>query len=171
WFGPAPAIAEADLRPVGTDQLAGTVTNRLTRPLYDALLVFRRHVYQLGTVAPGATVRAELSPDRQLAGLLRTQSGNYLPGQDYVAQGGRISRPDLLWRILFPDSQGTSAVDRPLASAPLRHLDLSGQLALDRPMLVARVDRPAARLVLENAPSPPKVDQTTMVRVILPLSR
>ena len=38
-------------------------------------------------------------------------------------------------------------------------------------MLVARIKRPGAQLVLENAPSPPKIDQTTMLRIILPLKR
>jgi hypothetical protein len=38
-------------------------------------------------------------------------------------------------------------------------------------MLVARIDRPGARLLLENAPSPPKIDQTTLLRVILPLKK
>ena len=38
-------------------------------------------------------------------------------------------------------------------------------------MLVARINRPGARLVLDNAPSPPKIDQLTLVRIILPLSR
>ncbi len=38
-------------------------------------------------------------------------------------------------------------------------------------MLVARIKRPGARLVLDNAPSPPKIDQTTLVRIILPLKK
>ena len=38
-------------------------------------------------------------------------------------------------------------------------------------MLVARIDRTGARLVLENAPSPPKIDQLTLVRIILPLKK
>ncbi len=38
-------------------------------------------------------------------------------------------------------------------------------------MLVARIKRPGARFVLDNAPSPAKVDQTTMVRIILPLNK
>ena len=31
-------------------------------------------------------------------------------------------------------------------------------------MLVARIDRTGARLVLDKAPSPPKIDQLTLVR-------
>ena len=73
--------------------------------------------------------------------------------------------------IMFHDSQSTTSAERPLASNPLRYLDLTGQLALDRPMLVSRVDLPAATLVLGNAPAMPKVEQTTMLRVILPLGK
>ena len=47
-----------------------------------------------------------------------------------------------------PDRASTS-----LGNATLHDLDLTGQLALDRPMLVARIDRPGAQLVLDNAPS------------------
>jgi hypothetical protein len=113
-------------------------------------------------------VRVELSSDRQLSGLLKSESGSYMPGKDFSAQAGKINRANLIMAVMFHDSQGTTA-ERVLSSDPLRYLDLTGQLALDRPMLVARVDRPAARLVLDNAPANPKLDETTVVRVILPL--
>jgi hypothetical protein len=168
WYGPTAPVAEADLEPVGTDRLAGTVTNKLDIPLNDAKLAFGKQVYQLGTIAPGATVRVELSSDRQLSGLLKSESGSYMPGKDFSTQGSKINRANLIMAVMFHDSQGTTA-ERVLSSDPLRYLDLTGQLALDRPMLVARVDRPAARLVLDNAPANPKLDETTVVRVILPL--
>jgi hypothetical protein len=167
WFAPAPAPAqllESDLMPVGTDRLSGTVTNRLDMPLRDTIVAFGKHVYQLGTVAPGASVRVELSQDRQLSGLLRDKNVN----PDSTAP---IARPNLALALMFHDSQGSATSERPLASDPLHYLDLTGQLALDRPMLVGRVERPAATLLLGNAPVPPKVEQTTMLRVILPLSK
>jgi hypothetical protein len=169
WYGPAPAAAEADLLPVGTDRLSGTVTNRLAVPLNDAIVAFGKQVYLLGTVAAGETKRVELSPDRNLSGLLKSRSVN--PRTDQESTSGRISRADLMLALMFHDSQSTASSDRPLASNPLHYLDLTGQLALDRPMLVGRVDRPAARLVLGNAPAPPRVEQTTMLRVILPLGK
>ena len=46
----------------------------------------------------------------------------------------------------------TATRENPLASIPLHYLDLSGQLALDRPMLFGRVNRPSTRLVLGHAP-------------------
>ncbi len=45
----------------GTDRLDGTVTNRQAVPLEDAILAFGKQVYLLGTLAPGATVRVELT--------------------------------------------------------------------------------------------------------------
>jgi hypothetical protein len=169
WFGPSPAVVDADLQPSGPDRLNGTVTNRLGVPMLDALLVFNKQVYELDTIAPGATVRVELKRNRQLSGLLKDRS-NFQKTNAFDANS-RVSRPDLALTLMFHDSQGSSQTDRVMASSPLHYLDLSGQLALERPMLVARLDRPAARLMLGNAPAPPKVDQTTMLRVVLPLNR
>ena len=169
WFGPAPAAAEADLVPVGTDRLSGTVTNRLGMPLKDAIVAFGKHVYTLGDLAAGETKRVELAQDRQLSGLLKTRYGNAMP--DTSGNRARIERSDLMLALMFHDSQGTTTNERPLSSNPLRFLDLTGHLALDRPMLLGHVDRPAAQLVLGHAPVPPKVEQTTMVRVILPLGK
>ena len=72
---------------------------------------------------------------------------------------------------MFHDSESTPANERVLGNGPLHRIDLSGQLALQRPMLVARIDRTGARLVLDKAPSPPKIDQLTLVRLILPLKK
>lgn len=171
WFGPAPALIEADLLPVGTDRLSGTVASRLDQPMEDVILAFGKHVYLLGKVAAGQTVRVELAPDRQLSGLLsdRCRDGGVV--SDHSSSTGRISRSALALALMFHDSQGKTTGDRPLASKPLHYLDLTGQLALDRPMLVGRLGRPASRLVLDRAPNPPKVDQTTILRVILPLGK
>ena len=57
---------------------------------------------------------------------------------------------------MFHDSQSTRTTEPTLGNSALQDLDLTGQLTLDRPMLVARIDRPGAQLVLENAPSPRK---------------
>ncbi len=47
---------------------------------------------------------------------------------------------------MFHDSQSTLSIERVLANDPLHELDLTGQLALHRPMLVARIKRPGAQL-------------------------
>jgi hypothetical protein len=170
WFGPAGGLVDSELRPVGTDRLAGTIANRQPFPLEDAILAFGKQIYLLGTIAPGATVKVELSGDRNLSGLLRERTPTYITDQP----GGRspkINRANLLLAMMFHDSESNRGTEQALGNAPFHELDLTGQLALDRPMLVARVNRPGAQLMLENAPSPPKIDQTTMLRIILPLQR
>lgn len=175
WLAPAPAapLIDADIRPRGPDRLEGTVTNRSGMALTDAILAYNKQVYIVGTIAAGATVRVELQQDRQLSGHLRSKTANYLTaGADYNAYGdtGTINRADLLLDLMFHDAVTNQAAgEASLASNVLHDLDLTGMLQLDRPMLVARINRPTSRLVIENAPSPPKIDQTTLLRVILPL--
>ena len=172
WLGPGPAapLVDADLRPIGTDRLAGTITNRQSFPLEDALLAFGKEVYSLGTLAPGATVKVELAGNRNLAGLLRDRAPEYLSDQPWN-RNRKISRADLLLAIMFHGSESTRGSEQSLSNVALHDLDLTAQLALDRPMLVAKIKRPGAQLVLENPPSPPRIDQTTMIRIILALKR
>ncbi len=170
WFGPAGPLVDADLRPVGTDRLSGTVTNRQSYPLDDAILAFGKQVYILGVIAPGATIQVELSGDRNLSGHLKDKAAGYLSDQP-TNRNMKINRADLLLAAMFHDSESSRAAVQSLGNSTLHDLDLTGQLALDRPMLVARIKRPGAQLVLDNPPSPPKIDQTTMLRIILPLQR
>ena len=148
------------------------MTNRQTIPLQDAILAFGKQVYLLGDIAPGATIRVELQGDRNLSGLLKDKMGKILPD----AAGGyfdpaKINRADLLLEIMFHQSQSFLSRERSVSNDPLGYLDLSGQLELDRPMLVAKIKRAGSSLVLGNAPGVPKIDQTTLVRIILPLKK
>ncbi len=73
WFGPASPLVEADLQQTGTDRLAGTVTNRQSVPLEDAILAYGKQVYLVGTLEPGASKRVELTNDRNLSGHLKAK--------------------------------------------------------------------------------------------------
>lgn len=174
WFGPGPStpLLDADLKPAGPDRLEGTVTNRSGMTLEDTILAFNKQVYLLGKVAPGATVQVELTRDRQLSGHLQAQKLRAADAQVWNTQAP-ISRANLLLQLMFHDSAATSTTtsDNQTTSNPLHPLDLTGLLALERPMLVARIERPTSRLVIDNASSAPKVEQTTLLRVILPLKK
>jgi hypothetical protein len=173
WFGPSDPLVESDLQPMGTDRLAGTITNRQSVPLEEAFLAYGKEVYLLGTIEPGASVRVELANDhRNLSGLLQSKAAKYISGQPWNRDNFKIDRSALLQAVMFHDSETVSTNnERVLGNGPLQEIDLTGQLALDRPMLVARIDRIGARLVLDKVPSPPKIDQLTMVRIILPLKK
>jgi hypothetical protein len=170
WFGPSTPIVDSDLRPVGTDRLSGTVTNRLDIKLEDAIVAFGKHVYLVGTIGPRSTIRVETTgTDRDLSGYLKDERKRYIDPAQPTPEF-RIDRPALMLNAMFHESESQLGNDRALANDTMHELDLTGQLALGRPMLVARVGRPGSRLVLDNPPSPPKVDQATLLRVILPLN-
>ncbi len=164
WFGPAEPVIESELVAVGVDQLNGTVTNRLGKTLNNAVLCIGARAYDLGTIAPGATTRVELTPDRTLAGYLKS-----LNVSSQAVNGSiNIDRVNLIRTLMFNDAIGGGPEQ--LANAALDDMDLSGQLVLDRPMLVARIDGPAVELRLNGSESNAKIDQTTLVRIILPLT-
>jgi len=134
------------------------------------MLAFGKEVYILGAIAPGATNKVELSGDRYLANHLKDKAAGYVSDQ-LSNRDMKINRADLLLAAMFHDSEASRAAVQSLGNSTLHDLDLTGQLALDRPMLLTRIKRPGAQLVLDNPPSPPRIDQTTMLRIILPLQR
>ncbi|WZO99967.1 hypothetical protein EP7_001585 [Isosphaeraceae bacterium EP7] len=161
WFGPAPRpLIKSELTAFNVNQLNGTITNLLDVALKDVMVAFNDQVYLMPTIEPGATVRVELDrkEERRLS--------NYL--NDLQATAGS-ARAKLVRSIMFHDA-GAETITSQMSSDPLSYIDLSGQLALDRPMLVATVDRPGAILNLSNASAPPQTDRTTVLRVILGLS-
>ena len=169
WDGPAPSlVVDSDLTAVGTDRLEGTVTNRLDIPLKDVLVAYGNQVYyQIPTIEPGATVQIDASLNRVLGGYLDDLRGSFLPDNPYATQTSTVNRANLARELMFHDSDRSGKVTVP--SRALHDLDLTGQLELGRPMLVAQIDRPASRLILGNSPVAAKVEQTTLIRVILPL--
>jgi hypothetical protein len=178
WTAPEgnPLVATS-LAPVGTDRLAGTISNVSKRPLKNAALVFGRQVYdQLGDIAPGATISVNAaSRTRPLSGFIGEANGRVSPYANvynqYTVQNDQqshIPREDLLRVMMFRDALGNKNAGLP--SVPFANLDLTGQLALDRPMLIATMEGPAALLDLQGATGPPINAQTTMVRILLPLA-
>ncbi len=148
WLGPGPAspLVGVDLRLVGNDRLAGTITNHQSYSLEDALLAFGKQVYLLGTLAPGQTVKVELSGDRNLANLLKDRAAEYLSDQP-GNRNHKISRADLLLALMFHASESTNrGFEQSLGNVALKDLDLTPQLALGRPMLVAKIKRPGAQM-------------------------
>lgn len=169
WFAQAPELIDSDLKPVGVDRVEGTLTNRTGGILRDAVLVHRNQIYTLQTIAAGATVRIKPTETRFLSGRLNEIGRKYNVINNYQPNANNADRAELAFDLMFHDSRPASSTEAHLTSNPLHYLDLSGQLDLGRAMLVARLERPASHLALGNAPSEPKIDDVTMLRVILPL--
>ena len=177
WSGPAPAdgsIVEVALQPVGSDRLAGTIVNRLPVALKDVIVVFGKQIYyKVGTIEPGETFEignsSDRSNDRALSSYLQENRKNFTPVNQYMNQNEPINRVDLLREMMFHDADQSGQESVP--SRTHHDLDLSGQLALGRPMLVATIDRPGTRLVLRDNTAEAKTDQTTLLRLILPIKK
>ena len=161
WFAPLDAaepIIESDLTPVGLDRLSGTdhqppAASRSRRRCSPSA---SRSTTTSARSRPGESRQVELTQDRNLSGHLSDLLPAYF--SDLAEPRRRpIDRYALMQAILFHDSDtsGTS----PLPSRPLHDLDLTGQLVLGRPMLVAEVDRPVTELVLGTGPSAAKASR------------
>ena len=173
WFGPSPSpetILDVDIQAAGTDRLTGTITNKLPYPLKNAMVVYGKQVYyNVGTIEAGATIEIDKFLDRSLASYLREKQASFMSANMYMAQPEVIARADLLRQMMF-HSIDTSGQE--ITPSRIHHeLDLSGLLPLGRPMLVAEVDRPGVQLILGNKSSQPKVELTSILRVIMPLKR
>ncbi len=177
WTAPLPApLVKANLVPVSNDRIEGTIENLSDRGLKDTALVFNNQVYdQLGPIAPGGQVQITFSSRvRPLSGYLEERAQNSLA---QVSRGGNAPAgasqndriADLVRVVLFRDGMRSKTTAPP--SLPLHDLDLTGQLALDRPMLLATLDGPAVDLRLDDRAQVPRIEQTTIVRVILTLRK
>jgi hypothetical protein len=180
WSGPLAAserpMIEADLVSTGSNRIEGRVTNQGPRPLERAVLFFGDVVYdQLGTIPPGGSVVIDAaSRTRPVSGYLEERARGYLNADGQlrdVARDTTATRArrlsDLMRTILFRDSMNGRTRTPP--SEPLRALDLTGQLALGRVMLVTEVDGPGASALISGARGEPKVVERTIVRLILAL--
>jgi hypothetical protein len=78
-------------------------------------------------------------------------------------------RADLIREIMFHQSNPTG--QETIASRSHSDLDLTGMLALGRPMIVAQVDRPGTQLLVDGSSDIAKTSQTTVLRVILPIKK
>ena len=170
WSGTSEAeVLSADLHTTSGDRLSGTVRNRLDRPLVGVRLFYGRNVYDLGRIAPGGLARVDPSRSEATARYLsRLVADLDEPPDGASPDDGAATRAGVLRTAMFHDALANRAAEAP--SLGLRELDLSALAAdLRRPMLVAELDAPAAELVLDDPPAAPTVEQTTLIRVLLPL--
>ena len=178
WFGPAPAPAGRGRPRPGrapTAWRARSPTARTSRCTTRSSPSAGRST-SLGDDRPGrdGPGRAAAS-DRQLSGYLQAKSGPTSPRADYSRQhaGHAASTgPTCCSAMMFHDSVATSADEHrsPSNAAPRPRPD---RPARARPADAGGPDRPARPPGSASATPrhPPKIDQTTLLRVILPLKQ
>lgn len=169
WYDAAPAALSVRLRDLGADRLEGTVTNRLGRTLRDAVLLYGDEVYLFERpIEPNETIRVDTLPNRSLAGYL----GQFREGlgQVYtydVDARVNVSRSGLVRALSF--ARGARQQGQAKPNLVLSDLDLTAQLALGRPILLADLDGPSAALLLDGeVPAEALRSESTVLRVLLP---
>lgn len=165
--GLAETPVRSSIARTGTDRVIGRITNLLDETMNEVILVYQSQVYDLGNLEPGSSVLVNPTKTQNLTGYLDRYAAGELKvsGQDW-AERARVKLPRL---VMFHES-GSAAI-RNLNNGPLSRLDLSPLLSLNRPMLIARINRPASQLTLGGSVSvnDAKVDQVTLIRCLLPL--
>jgi hypothetical protein len=169
WFGStgdklidAPELASDEY-----GQLRGAISNASGRTLRSPVLFYKDKVYELkGDLAPGQSVETStLTSVRTLGNYVNSVAQQF----DSSSLPNEVdARRRLLIALMF--HRGVSDKNRELDNGPLRPLDLSSLLHLERAQLVAEVDGPAAELALKPDRGKPAQQGTTLVRVLLPLA-
>ena len=136
WFGPAGPLVDADLRPVGTDRLAGTVTNRQSLPARRRDPGLRQAGLHPGNDRPRGDDPGRAVQRPQPLGHLKDKAAGYISDQP-SNRNMKIDRADLLLAAMFHDSESTRTSDavpgqrdaarpRPDRSARPRSADAGG---------------------------------------------
>ena len=172
WMTPGEPLVESQLfhPPGDPEALSGKIVNRLPLGRLDnAYLAYAGNVYDLGTLAPGASVTPALGRDKIATEWLRTNASLSGIGSDgnesYNNYGNNTSsvrfRDLSLWGMLFYEKAAAKQGNTNLQNASFRNLDQSWRLAddyRDQAILLARVTAvkgPAEDLMTgPDAPSP-----------------
>jgi hypothetical protein len=166
WTDDAPAAVKAELSDPGANRLEGTVMNLLDRPLRSVRIAYGGDIYQIDRpIAPGETVSLNSASNRNLSGFLE-DTGRSLNRINAAVPGDAIPRADLVRALSFARA-GRRRGQKP--NLVLGDLDLSAQLDLGRPILIAELDGPSSALLLDGSrPAAAREDQGTILRVLLP---
>ena len=180
WSAAAAAAAQAELVDQGP-LLSGHVTNSLSMPLEQCVLVYRNWAYELGDLAPGATVQLGPASRRsQLQAVLlgekvvRDETNKYVQ-QTRAYDPSSVNVPDILQAMMFYEASGGLAYTR-LQNGYQGFVDCSDLLKTDRAVLVARSPRAEAAAgaeILSNARPLATADdfRLSVFRFVFPVQR
>jgi hypothetical protein len=169
WFDDMPPALDAELTDLGGNRLDGTITNRLGRTMNQVLIAYAGDVYLFDQpIAPGETVRIASASNRNLTGYLDQIARGFNQIYTYDPNATvTVSRADLIRSLSFARSSRRQRGQK--SNLVLGQLDLSAQLDLGRPILLAELDGPSSALVLDGEePTTATQERSTVLRVLLP---
>ncbi len=166
WMAKTDICPQADLR-LERQQLLGNITNTLPFALSECLLAHGRHVYPLGTLEPGQSIRIDTRLRRsELKTLLtRRQIVADKPGGDFYQKStpydlASVQLPYILQAMMFYEAAGGRQYTH-LENGYQRFVDSTELLKTDRALLVGQApeDHPGATLSCNGKPLTDNEDQ------------
>ena len=177
WMAKTDVCPQADLR-IERQLLTGNITNTLPFALSECLLVHGRHVYPLGTLEPGQSIRVDSRLRRsELKTLLtRRQIVKDKPGGDYYQKStpydlASVEIPYILQAMMFYQAAGGRQYTH-LENGYQRFVDSTELLNTDRALLVGQApkDHPGASLSCNGKRLTDQEDQhLTVYRFVFPV--
>lgn len=173
WQTEAAAAIESKLKAGRDEVVEGTLTNRLSGPLKNCMLVSGRWAWQFEELPAGVPVRVRSGEQRDLFALLKDFK--------YIREGDRespiqVATPynqasfnvrSILQQMMFYDGAGGRSYTG-LLNRYQSYVDLSDHLDLGRVILWGTADRPAAEVRSDGAAiAPANVQQTTFYRFVI----
>jgi len=178
WEAPSAAYPAVEL--TEADQiLSGAITNTLSFPLRDCILAHRGSLYELGTLAPGQSVRLGPTVRRSELKTFLTRTV-FSEGANFSQQGTPYSQSStelayILQKMMFYEAAGGRHYTH-LSNSYQEFVDLSNLLKTGRAILVAQTPVPAAEghegaeLLGDGKPLAGRQDQHgTIYRFIFPV--
>ncbi len=188
WSGELqkPAI-ECRLENLGPGQLRGSVTLLLDEPLEDFMLVANGWAYLPTKATPALKPGVEWQiqgGDKSVRNLKSLLTGEKLTRREKGEKSGPATteitttiesyqplgrnRSQQVAMISFHEATGGSGYTG-LTNAALRNLELTDLMQLGRAVLIGRIAKSPARVVVDGAPVTP-ANQSTWVRLVLPVA-
>ena len=173
WFGPAAPLVDSELESTGTDRLEARLpTARASPSKMRSLHLANRCICWARSNRRPRCASSSANDHRNLSGHLRPKAPKYISEQPWNRENFKIDRSELMQAVMFHDSETTPANERVLSNGPLHEVDSDRATGAGSPD-AGRPDQ--SNLEPDSSwkmpPSPPKIDQLTLVRIILPLKK
>jgi hypothetical protein len=170
WTTTAAPQLSSKLRDKGDKLLAGSIKNGSPLKLTDAVLVYDRWAYPLGTLEPQGVVNLETGADPQTVDTYFKHM-TIVGGRDataaYDVNDSAVER--IMEIMLFHEAAGGVRYTR-LSNAYQGYLDAGHQLRAGRAVLMGRAAEPATQLLRDGKPlAGPQDQRWTFYRFMLPV--
>ena len=150
WLAKQPGLMSATLRDNGDRLLSGSIRNDSQLRLTEAVLVYDRWAFPLGTIEAGGSIALDGRIDPQTVDTY-FKHVSIVDGRDMTRPYGTedVNVPPIMEALMFYQATGGEKHTR-LSDTYLSYLDAVRQLREGRAVLMGRCDQPATELLRDD---------------------